>query len=226
MSPDQMSNEERSQIIQIMTTEHFTLQTARAETTAETNGRSSVFLASVSSSIVALAFIGQISNTGQAFYVFALLLFPTLFFLGLVTFARVVQASTVDFIYARGITRIRHLYVELNPQLKRYFVLPTADDVFDTNHIPGPEWAQLFLTAGGMIAVINSVILGVLVGLIIGLFLTNPLLLSGAGGCLAFVGSLALHMRIVYLAFARAGNEVPSIFPAAGEQPTPPPASD
>src|SRR5438874_4805054 len=137
MLPHQMNDEERNRIIQVITTEHFTLQTARAEITTETNGRSSVFLASVSSAIVALAFIGQVSSIGPAFYVFALLLFPTLFFLGLVTFARVVQASTWDFIYFRGITRIHHLYVELTPQLERYFVLPTADDAFVKN-IPGP----------------------------------------------------------------------------------------
>jgi hypothetical protein len=43
-------------IVTFMTTEHFVLQTARAATIAETNGRTALFLGSVSSVLVALAF--------------------------------------------------------------------------------------------------------------------------------------------------------------------------
>jgi hypothetical protein len=52
-----------------MTTEHFVLQTARAAGISETNGRASVYLVAVSSGLVALAFIGQVSHLGDAFYV-------------------------------------------------------------------------------------------------------------------------------------------------------------
>jgi hypothetical protein len=37
---------------------------------------------------------------------------PTLFFMGLITFERVLQSGSADVIYARGINRIRHLYLE------------------------------------------------------------------------------------------------------------------
>lgn len=65
-------------ILQFLTTEHFTLQTAKAATIAEANGRSSLFLATVSSGVVALAFIGQVSQMGEAFFLFGLVLLPTL----------------------------------------------------------------------------------------------------------------------------------------------------
>jgi hypothetical protein len=45
-------------LLQALTTEHFTLQTARSATIMETNGRSALFLSTVSSAVVALAFIG------------------------------------------------------------------------------------------------------------------------------------------------------------------------
>ena len=41
------------------TTEHFNLQTARATTVAEANGRASIYLAALSSSLIALAFTGS-----------------------------------------------------------------------------------------------------------------------------------------------------------------------
>jgi hypothetical protein len=46
-------------LLQALTTEHFTLQTARSATIMESNGRSALFLSTVSSAVVALAFIGQ-----------------------------------------------------------------------------------------------------------------------------------------------------------------------
>jgi hypothetical protein len=44
-------------ITQFLTTEHFVLQTARTATIQEANWRASLFLTSVSSSTIALAFI-------------------------------------------------------------------------------------------------------------------------------------------------------------------------
>jgi hypothetical protein len=46
------------------TTEYFTLQTARSTPVSEANGRASIYLAALSSSLIALAFIGQMSRLG------------------------------------------------------------------------------------------------------------------------------------------------------------------
>ena len=58
----QADKEAQQQILQFMTTEHFTLQTARSATIAEANGRCALFMGSVSSAVVAVAFIGQASK--------------------------------------------------------------------------------------------------------------------------------------------------------------------
>ena len=91
------------------TTEHFNLQTARAATISEANGRASIYLAALSSSLIALAFIGQMSRLGTAFYAFSLLLLPVLAFVGVVTFQRLVQSSLEDIAYAQRIARVRTL---------------------------------------------------------------------------------------------------------------------
>src|SRR5437763_17056830 len=117
-----------SQLVSIMTTEHYNLQTGRSMTISEANGRSSLFVGAVSSGLVALAFVGQISHLGMAFFVFSLVVLPTLLFMGLITFERVLQAGSVDIIYASGINRIRHLYLEYAPQMQPYILLSTHDD--------------------------------------------------------------------------------------------------
>src|SRR5437660_3478720 len=136
-----------SQLVSIITTEHYNLQTGRSMTISEANGRSSLFVGAVSSGLVALAFVGQISHLGTAFFVFSLVVLPTLLFMGLITFERVLQSGSTDVIYARGINRILHLYLEYAPQMQPYFILSTHDD---QEGILGAEamqtsWWQVFL---------------------------------------------------------------------------------
>jgi len=100
------------------TTEHFNLQTARAATISESNGRTSIFLGAMSAGLVALAFAGQASR--DALLTLGLVLFPVLFFLGLVTFERVLQSSIEDTMYLQRINRIRRFYVESAPGLAGY----------------------------------------------------------------------------------------------------------
>jgi hypothetical protein len=76
-----------------MTTEHFTLQGARASTIAESTGRATMFLGAVSAGLVALGLMATATQTGRAFYAFALILLPTPSFVGLVTFERVLLSD-------------------------------------------------------------------------------------------------------------------------------------
>src|SRR3954465_9824105 len=93
--------------VTMATTEHFNLQTARVGTISEANGRASIYLAAVSSNLIALAFIGQMSRLGPASYAFALILLPVLAFIGIVTFQRLVQSSIEDIAYGQRIGRLR-----------------------------------------------------------------------------------------------------------------------
>src|SRR5438046_5007964 len=124
---EQFPVELSSQLVTIMTTEHYNLQTGRAMTISEANGRASLFVGAVSSGLIALAFVGQISHLGMAFFVFSLVIIAALFVMGLITFERVLESSNTDFIYTRGINRIRHLYLEYAPQMQPYFILSSHD---------------------------------------------------------------------------------------------------
>ncbi|MBC7932240.1 MAG: hypothetical protein H7Z38_16915 [Rubrivivax sp.] len=200
----------------MMTTEHFTLETARSATVAEANGRSALFMGSVSSAVVALAFIGQVSDMGEAFFLFGLVLFPSLFFLGIVTFDRVLQTALEDWIYGCEINRIRHYYAELAPDIKRYFIQSIHDDR------PGPlqsvgivpaKW-QFFLTGSGMVAVINSVLAGVFAGML-SRFAFSLSIYAGAGlGITVFAVSVVVHHRHQVNKFADVGSRMKTLFPS------------
>jgi predicted small integral membrane protein len=121
-----------SQLVSIMTTEHYNLRMALSMNTSEITGRSSLFVGAVSSGVIALAFVGQVSHLAAAFFVFSLVVIAALFMMGLFTFERVLESSNTQFMYARGINRIRHLYLEYAPQMRPYFILSSHDDLEGT----------------------------------------------------------------------------------------------
>jgi hypothetical protein len=215
--------EQIQRLIPMMTTEHFTLETGRGNTIAETNGRVTMLLGTISSTLIALAFIGQISRLGTAFYLFSLVLFPSLFLLGLFTFERVMQSGIEDAIYARGINRIRHFYVEVAPQMAPYFVLSTHDDSRGTMlqmGIVGPAEQRIFqsfLSTSGMVAVVNSIIAGVFAGLLLGALFSPPLVIPTVVGIVVFAISVWLHQRYNRARWIAMNRSMSVLFPSPSE---------
>ena len=116
----------RSAAVAFVTTEHFVLQGARSATIAESNGRANMFLAAVSGGLVALGLVATASSLGAAFYGFALVLLPTLAFVGLVTFERTLQSSVEDTEYARRIALLRGYYFGHAPEIAPYLLQGSA----------------------------------------------------------------------------------------------------
>jgi hypothetical protein len=168
--PDSPNEAQRTAII---TTEHFTLQTARSAAITHANGRLVAFLGSVSSSLIALALVGQIGGVGTVFRVFGFLLLVPLALLGIATFERTLQLGIEDIAYARRINTLRRFYFRPGLELDDYLMIPVADHDLSGVIQPGglvhfhSRW-QPFLTNAWVAAIINSFLTGVLVGFVAG----------------------------------------------------------
>src|SRR5215469_1834506 len=127
MSQPEVHDQNSPMVVTFMTTEHFVLATARSAGISETNGRAAIYLAAVSSGLIALAFTGQLSRLGAAFYVFGLVLLPTLAFVGVMTFDRALRNGVEDVQLAGRINRIRQFYFDAAPQVSRYLPAPVPD---------------------------------------------------------------------------------------------------
>jgi hypothetical protein len=207
---------DRQALLSALTTEHFTLQGSRASTISESGSRAALYVSAVSSGLIALGFIGQASEMGTAFDVFALTVLPTLFALGAFTFVRVSESSVEDVFYGRAINRIRHYYLELAGDERRYFMLAANDDPLGvlTNMGLRPARSQLFFTAASMIAVVNSVVGGTAVALAIGIAAGASLgVATACGGVFALV-SVALHFRDDRRRHVAAGGHLDVLFPS------------
>lgn len=207
--------------VNALVTEHFVLQSERSSTIGESNGRASLYLTSLSSSLVALGFAAQV---GRRFDAFVVAILPALFVLGEFTFVRLVQNSIEDVLYLQRMQRIRGWYRELVPEGVVFF----ADTMAPVDAAPAarsgtgtPEvlrgtlaatgmrasrWQVLFTTAS-MIAAVNSI----LCGAGIALAAVRVGAATGAGtaiGVLATLAVFAVHFTYQGRAFTRLGEQL------------------
>jgi len=194
MSQPEVDDQNSPMVVTVMTTEHFVLQTARSAGITETVGRAAIYLAAVSSGLIALAFVGQLSRLGTAFYVFGLVLLPTLAFVGVTTFDRALRNGVEDVQLAERIDRIRQFYFDAAPQVGRYLAPPGLDTPWAIARQAGvssPAWYQ-FLTIAGALAVVNSVLIGGTFGLAVQAG-TDTLAASAPVGVIIGASALAGH---------------------------------
>ena len=209
---------DRQELLTALTTEHFTLQGARAQTASESASRASLYILSVSSSLVALGFITQASESARTFDVFALTVLPTLYVLGVFTFVRVVECGAEDYRYGVAINRIRNYYKQIAGDQARLFLLSGHDDgrgVFANAAVPA-EGRRQFLTFATVVAVINSVVGASAIAIALTAAADAALWVSASvGGAVGLLSLVLLLRHADRLLDERAGS-TESIFPSPG----------
>jgi hypothetical protein len=188
-------------LMQALTTEHFVLQGALSANTGEVGTRASLYLFSLSSSLVALGFA---SRSPEVFVPFVAIVLPAVFILGMFTAVRLVDSNLEGMLFLNGIARIRRYYRTLEPQ---------AQEQFSAESGRWPEnqaWPALQMgpfvgfitTTASMIAFINGIVAGVGVALLVGrLFPQKQTLfasLIGAGVALLLMALFLLYQKWRY----------------------------
>ncbi|MFD3939138.1 hypothetical protein ACFWSF_09150 [Streptomyces sp. NPDC058611] len=191
-----------------MTTEHFTLQGARAATISESTSRATIFIGSVSAGMVALGLIATATGIGTAFYAFGLILLSTLSFVGVVTFDRVLQSGLEDLRYAQRIARLRAYYFDVAPELTDYLASVPPSQRFALQGLYGGYW-QVFRTIAGMIGMVTAVLAGSVAGLLAVLASDHSAVTGFVTGGMVGIAVLAVLMHFQYRAWALAAQEWP-----------------
>ena len=204
----------RQLALSALTTEQFNLQTARMGTIAEANGRSTLYLGTLSSAVIALALVGQASRLGDAFYLFALALLPPVFLLGVFSFLRLVQTSIEDMVYALGSFRIRQYFLGLDPAAVPFFppTDPQGMTKLERMGVVATGPLQMLLTAASMVGCINAIVGGVAVALAGRWLLEAAVPVAAATGAAVAVGLAALCFAYQVRRFRRAAAVVPELY--------------
>ena len=174
--------------ITLLTTEHWSLLSARSLAYNEAFVRAGMFLTFLSTSFVALALVAQAMSFGQDFLSVAALVLAFDFVIGLTTLLRMNGANLDDLRANHGMARIRHAYTQITPIVAPYFTTPTHDDmdavIMTYGPISGRPLGQLVYglsTSSGMIALIVAMVGGVLTTVV-------AMLLAVDGGLSIWIG--------------------------------------
>lgn len=183
-------------VLSILSTEHWSLLSARSLAYNEAFTRGGMFLSFLSMSFVALALLAQAMTFGNQFLVVAAILLAFDFVIGLTTYGRITGANIDDLRALHGMARIRHAYTQVAPIVMPYFTTATHDDVDTVTAAygaPSGGLAQLLYglsTSGGMIALIVAMVGGVLtgvLGLLVGVSGDAAVWIGVAGAVVVFV---------------------------------------
>jgi hypothetical protein len=187
--------------ISALTTEHYVLQSAISGNTSEVGTRASLYLFSLSSSLVALGFA---SRSPELFGPFVAIVLPALFILGLFTAVRLVDSNLEALLYLDGIARIRQYYRTLGPEAAKHFS-PESGRWPENPSSPslrmGP-FVGLITTTASMVAFLNSIVAGVGVAMLAGGLLrerrTVVVSLIGAGVALVLMALFFVYQKWRY----------------------------
>jgi hypothetical protein len=133
---------------------------------------------------------------------------PTLAFVGLATFHRVLQSGIEDLGYARRVARLRDYYLNYAPELAGYLLNPAES--LPTPGLGIALWQQ-FLTVAGMVAVITAVLAGSAAGLLAAAVSGHLLVAALVAGVVVAGGALTGLMRYQKSAWIRGSTT--SLFP-------------
>ena len=157
--------------LQILSTEHWSLLASRSLAWNESFSRAGMFLSTLSGAIVALALVAQATEFGEGFRIFGLVILPVVLFVGIGTVLRMGIANYHDARCVIGMNRIRAGYLEVAPDLERFFVMGTTDDERGMSLTmavqPGTSvFAQMLASSPMLLSVLNSVLAGTIVALL------------------------------------------------------------
>jgi len=155
--------------------------------------RAGLYFAALSSSVVALGFVSQ---RGQSLTLFALIILPVIFVLGLFTYGRMLQNAVQFMIAGHNIDRIRRFYREIDPTHSELFdEIHPNDSALMALGIFNLRW-QGFLAATTTVAIVNAAVAGTASATFVARVLTLPTLAVAALGvfvALCVAAAFLLH---------------------------------
>jgi hypothetical protein len=211
--------------LQILSTEHWSLLASRSLAWNESFSRAGMFLTTLTGAIVALALVAQASAFGEGFTLFALVILPIVLFIGVATMMRLGASNYHEARCVVGMNRIRAAYLELAPDLERYFVMSAHDDARGIGITMGVQpggavsWVgQILAGTPTVVMILNSVLAGVIAAVIalrVGVVVSELL----GFGALGFLVAMVLQSLYARATIAKGLAEYRPLFPTpAGDR--------
>jgi hypothetical protein len=197
--------------VQMLATEHWSLLATRSLSWNEAFARASMFLSLLSGAIVSLALVAQATAFGEGFVLFALLILPVVLFVGVATYVRLLEINNEDYVWVRGMNRLRGAYLEIDPGLAPYFITGTTEDAVGVFKTFGSDDESSFdsglfhgfVTTPATIGFVDAMVAAVLAAIVV-VQLKMAMISAAAVGVVAFLVTFAALGYFAYRSQAMA----------------------
>lgn len=125
---DSTLGETKHGVVEFLLAEFETLRELRAKTIEWGEGRANLYLTIAAGAAGLLTLTNQFTSDPLSLYLTSFAILIGLFLLGVLIFARLVTREILVTNYTRGINRIRRYFLELDPSIRKYLILPASDD--------------------------------------------------------------------------------------------------
>lgn len=207
--------------LQILSTEHWSLLASRSLAWNEAFSRAGMFLSTLSGAFVALALVAQASEFGEGFRLFGLVILPVVLLVGIGTLLRMGISNYHDAMCVVGMNRIRAGYLEMAPELERFFIMGTTDDyrgialtMAARSGTPMP--VQMLASTPMLVTVLDAILVGAIAALIV-LQLGGGVLLALVLAAVGFIGLMVFFAWYGRREMAGVQAEFTPLFPAAAQ---------
>ena len=214
--------------LQILSTEHWSLLTARSLVYNEAFARAGMFLAFLSATLLVLGLISTATGFSDGFLIVAAFVLALDLFVGFATLGRIINASSEDLRYLQGMNRLRHAYFEIVPGLEPYFITNGYDDFESVMVFYGPptekassirDLAHGLTTAPGMISVICTAVAAGFVA-VLALLLTHDTNVAVLAGLAGFIACFLALSVVLFRQAVSFSTSMPAMFPRPKDPPT------
>jgi hypothetical protein len=200
----------------ILAAEHGSLVANRGMLMNEIFSRTGTFLTTLSAAAVAIALVAQATDFGENFRVFSLLVLPVVLLLGSLTFFRLNHLLEADFWLVVGMNHLRRAYLDIAPDLERYFITSAFEDVPGFIHStaaygrPVPMVVtpgRILTSSAAIVGILDSVLVGIIVALMVNLVDDRSATYVTAGVIAGSVAAVVVTGVIPHRDIARATRE-------------------
>ena len=210
-------------VLQILSTEHWGLLSARSLVYNEAFARAGMFLTFVSASLVALALASQAMAFNRTFLILAAILLAFDIFVGLATFGRMMDATLDDLRSIQRMNRIRNGYARIAPAAVPFLAGSIHDDAVGVMATYGGSRTQSPLAGFLHGLTTSSGMVGTIVALLAGALGSDVTILAGGGSILVFLAALAAFLVAEALIGRHSIRAIRGFeLTAASQYPTPP----
>lgn len=208
--------------MQILATEHWGLLATRSMIWNEIFTRTAMFLTTLSASAVAIALVAQATDFGENFRVFSLLVLPVVLLIGIGTAVRLAAALEEDFALVMGMNRLRRAYLDIAPELERYFITSAFDDVLSVFQSysgygrpmrMGVTPSRVLSGSATIVSILDYVLIGIIVALLANLATDHVGTYVTAGALAGLSAAIVMIGVVPYRSISRALAEYEPRFP-------------